>query len=278
MLRRMDVIKANKSAISFLAPLLSSLTQQTPVECFFFVRIKESGHWEFMISNESLLSNFINLNLLDCIPDSIELGFRKPGNYLVNVDAQAYQAQKNFSQAYYNQNLDHKFAMLRCKKTNAGKVVEYFSFAGQRENYGINYFYINHNHTLDKFNERFINALILNQIALPGGSLTDHQWASHRGFFRNLFDNRPTLYDTKLILPNAKQLTNREYEIIRLLIDGKTSKETAHVLNLSIRTVENHFQNLRKKFHCKSKTQILQKLGQIERPSTEPMETNEFVS
>lgn len=273
----MDVIQLNQATSSFLAPLLNSLMQQTPVKCFFFVRIKESGHWEFMISHDILLRNFIHLNLLSAIPESIELGYRKPGNYLVNVDARAFQAEKKLLQAYYNQNLDHKFTMIRCKQTNAGKVVEYFSFAGQRENYDINYFYINHSDTLTQFNDRFINALILNQMTLPGASLPSHQWASHQGFFRNFFDNRPTLYDTKLVLPNVKQLTNREYEIVRLLIDGKTSKETATILNLSIRTVENHFQNLRKKFHCKSKTQILQKLSQFDPATPELMKTKEPV-
>jgi DNA-binding NarL/FixJ family response regulator len=47
----------------------------------------------------------------------------------------------------------------------------------------------------------------------------------------------------------ASLLTIREQDVLRLVMQGKTNKEIAHELHLSIRTVEHHI------------TQILAKLG-----------------
>ena len=50
-------------------------------------------------------------------------------------------------------------------------------------------------------------------------------------------------------LPDKKPyLTHREIEIVRCCVDGKTAKETASVLMLSTRTVQNHISNVYAKF------------------------------
>jgi DNA-binding NarL/FixJ family response regulator len=44
-------------------------------------------------------------------------------------------------------------------------------------------------------------------------------------------------------------LTTREVEIVQLLAEGKSNKEVAHALGISVRTVENH------------RAQVMQRLG-----------------
>jgi DNA-binding NarL/FixJ family response regulator len=46
-------------------------------------------------------------------------------------------------------------------------------------------------------------------------------------------------------------LTHREREIIKLLADGKTSKEIAELLYISLRTVQNHRANIMRKLNFK---------------------------
>lgn len=53
-------------------------------------------------------------------------------------------------------------------------------------------------------------------------------------------------------------LTNREREILRLIASGKTNKEVAEALFLSIRTVETHRANLMKKLNLRKTTDLLQ--------------------
>lgn len=55
-------------------------------------------------------------------------------------------------------------------------------------------------------------------------------------------------------------LSKRQREIIHWYVKGKSAAETAEVLNLSKRTIENHFYRLQKKYGCSSKAQILIKL------------------
>ena len=48
---------------------------------------------------------------------------------------------------------------------------------------------------------------------------------------------------------NASLLTSREMEVLQLIAEGKTNKETANQLNLSVKTVEKHRQNLMDKLN-----------------------------
>jgi DNA-binding NarL/FixJ family response regulator len=54
------------------------------------------------------------------------------------------------------------------------------------------------------------------------------------------------------------QLTGREYEIIRLLADGLSSKEAAARLQISIRTVESHRININRKLGFNSIAKLVQ--------------------
>src|SRR5579872_6113268 len=47
--------------------------------------------------------------------------------------------------------------------------------------------------------------------------------------------------------PSSEALTSREREVIQLLAEGKTSKEVAVALNLSVKTAETHRTNLMRK-------------------------------
>ena len=66
-----------------------------------------------------------------------------------------------------------------------------------------------------------------------------------------------------IALNNYIQLTPREKEILLWFVKGKTSDETASLLNISRRTVERHFENLREKFSCFSKNQLALKLRNL---------------
>ncbi len=52
-------------------------------------------------------------------------------------------------------------------------------------------------------------------------------------------------------------LTKRELECAQFLLAGKTAKETAKYLNISPRTVEEYLENIRFKFNCRNKLEIV---------------------
>jgi DNA-binding NarL/FixJ family response regulator len=57
--------------------------------------------------------------------------------------------------------------------------------------------------------------------------------------------------------PSQNQLTPREHEIIRLVAQGKTNKETAGLLGIAIRTVESHRSKIMLKLDLHSLTELI---------------------
>jgi len=57
--------------------------------------------------------------------------------------------------------------------------------------------------------------------------------------------------------PDKSRITDREREIVQLLAEGKTSKEVAAVLGISVRTVETHRAAITKKLGLKSFSELI---------------------
>jgi RNA polymerase sigma factor (sigma-70 family) len=64
------------------------------------------------------------------------------------------------------------------------------------------------------------------------------------------------------------RLTPREREIVDLLVDGRTSKEIAEALGLSVRTVDGHRRQILLKMEVTSATQLLRDVFESRRRST----------
>tara|TARA_B100001245_G_C22873873_1_gene420232 strand:+ start:75 stop:536 length:462 start_codon:yes stop_codon:yes gene_type:complete len=58
-------------------------------------------------------------------------------------------------------------------------------------------------------------------------------------------------------------LTNREYEVLELLVKGASNAEIADRLCLSISTIKTHVSNLLVKMHVKSRTQAIEKARRL---------------
>lgn len=57
------------------------------------------------------------------------------------------------------------------------------------------------------------------------------------------------------------QLSKREKEVLRLVLQGKSNKQIALSLDISIRTVEFHLKNVYAKFQVSSRIELILKLG-----------------
>jgi DNA-binding NarL/FixJ family response regulator len=69
-----------------------------------------------------------------------------------------------------------------------------------------------------------------------------------------LDESRPS---TKVPMRAKCRITSRENEIIQLLAEGKTSKEIAVFLNISVKTVETHRANIMRKLEMHSVTDLV---------------------
>jgi len=59
------------------------------------------------------------------------------------------------------------------------------------------------------------------------------------------------------LIDHVDRLTKREMECLSYILQGRTLKETADILQLSKRTVETYFENIKNKLGCKNKTELL---------------------
>jgi DNA-binding NarL/FixJ family response regulator len=71
--------------------------------------------------------------------------------------------------------------------------------------------------------------------------------------------------------PAAAGLTPREREILGYIVEGRTNREVAELLTLSVKTVENHRTNLMAKLDAHDRGQLIraaERLGLVASPST----------
>ena len=57
------------------------------------------------------------------------------------------------------------------------------------------------------------------------------------------------------------QLSKREHEVLELVLQGKSNKQIALALAITVRTVEFHLKNVYAKFQVSSRVELILKLG-----------------
>ena len=97
----------------------------------------------------------------------------------------------------------------------------------------------------------FISAITtftkLSHFKIPKIVLWDYQGKASEDFINIL--------DQSIISPN--RILNRELEVLTQISEGYTNKEIANSFNLSTRTIESHVNNMRDRFNCTNKTQLV---------------------
>lgn len=61
-------------------------------------------------------------------------------------------------------------------------------------------------------------------------------------------------------MKSVKLLTNREYEVFRLLQENFSSNKISEILNISEKTVRNHISNVMQKLGAKTRSEALEVL------------------
>jgi len=85
--------------------------------------------------------------------------------------------------------------------------------------------------------------------------------ATHRPFYSSrvsdVIANRPCRDGASEARKNRTRVTSREGEIIQILSEGKSSKEAAVALNISVKTVETHRANIMRKLELHSVSELV---------------------
>jgi DNA-binding CsgD family transcriptional regulator len=100
-------------------------------------------------------------------------------------------------------------------------------------------------------NARFVELTSRSHILLD----TDPAWPVFCGELRRFLDDNPSAASIEAeVNARSTNLTSREVEILRLIAAGKTDREIANELFISIRTVGNHVKNILAKTDCANRT------------------------
>jgi DNA-binding CsgD family transcriptional regulator len=151
--------------------------------------------------------------------------------------------------------------------------VEFFGFSGNKADCALDKLYINSPFLLKSFAVHFKKELgkILLEMKSEASSLADLKGP-------DFYLDQPIVPDIELTsrlaylkdiglgqeIIKASRLTSRERECIKLLIQGKSAKETAVILRLSRRTVEFYLENIKNKLSCSYKHEVLALARQFE--------------
>mgnify|MGYP000045805055 CR=1 FL=1 len=143
--------------------------------------------------------------------------------------------------------------------------VEFFGFAGN-DTGSVEKIYMNDPHILASFANYFkqqTKAILTNmeQESLSLKILKGRDFLCSTPINTKVSNSSLLSYLTDLgmksLIQQAQKLSVREQQCLRLLIQDKSSKETAAILGLSSRTVESYFENIKNKLSCWNKQQVL---------------------
>jgi DNA-binding CsgD family transcriptional regulator len=68
-------------------------------------------------------------------------------------------------------------------------------------------------------------------------------------------------FGKEIIMAQLPQLSNREWDVLKLLLQGKGNKQIASSLDISVRTVEFHLKNIYAKFQVRTRIELILTLG-----------------
>lgn len=149
------------------------------------------------------------------------------------------------------------------------KCTDFYYFGTSADNKKIFDFYINNIKLLERFIIYFMDAaskIIKNanehRIVIPDTKITLAQLKNNDiNNIEESFINSTPIKKIRINDGSSEMiLSSRQVDCIAGLILGKNAKHISKDLNLSIRTIENYIYNLKIKFNCYSKTDLIQKL------------------
>ncbi|CAM3010599.1 transcription regulator protein, response regulator containing CheY-like receiver domain and HTH DNA-binding domain [Legionella steigerwaltii] len=246
----------------YVNQICNDLFKEIGINHFSYVEISNQGNLIWLGSDSNYFEKCINQQLVKSAPTSILKTYPKTGFYLIDVYQDEYkQYSLPVFQLLNHFDYGHSFRILEIADNCTIKLYSFDAPLGKQD---INHIYLNNLNVLKKFNLYFEN-----KITFIRNKLNQNPFQENRDpEFANLWDLTlkqnnfiEQTFPASFYLSESKiQITPREKEVLFWYIKGKTSDETAKILNVSRRTIERHFENLREKFGCFSKSQIALKL------------------
>lgn len=278
-INRMKCMKAKDFYIANSAESMLDLTPRVQELCrplfanfritfYKYVEIDQNGESVLLMSDKNVYRDAIDFDLLGYDKTNLSfITFPKPGCYLHDLMIINRPDLQCLNESLENNGHGHLFTILEIKYDKIMPKLHRHTFGVQlSDNIKSNQHYLKEFNILKMFGNYFINNISkIKERIKPFKSTLDMKSKDKvvrkvNNMFKMNKCGNPFEHDSGSISTKLIKLSKRQSEILYWYINGKTASETGKLLNLSQRTVENHFFVLKNKFSCSTKHQLLIKL------------------
>lgn len=236
---------------------------------FTYHKINTFGSYTVLVNRPDWAERYVDKKIFSHDPYLRHPSVYQPGICLIdNFGSEEY---KKIVLKEGKQLLDMDIGVILIQKTE--NEVEFFGFTGSQKS-DLQHLYLNHPQTLHSFAAHFKRELdpILKIMQEEAGSLIDlkgEDFFCKDPIHPEVFLEKRKKYYKDLgfakELEKASHLSLRERQCLKLLLQGKSAKETAKIMKLSFRTVEFYFENIKNKSSCWDKREVFQFAKELEK-------------
>ncbi|MBS0653081.1 MAG: autoinducer binding domain-containing protein [Verrucomicrobia bacterium] len=238
-----------------------SLRDHFGISYFTYHRIDKEGKYTVLVDRPDWAEHYVEEKYFLDDPFLREMGVYNSGFCFLEDHGSEERYKRVLKAGSEKFHLDTSVLLIE-KRADA---VEFFGYCGNRSSCLLDKLYLNHPELLRSFGSYF--KAQLNDVL--------REMEGEAGFLKEL--KGEDFFCPELIQPSIKQelqcaylkgigkeqdvlraglLSQREKECLKMLIQGKSAKETAAALNLSSRTVESYLENAKNKLSCFSKQDL----------------------
>jgi DNA-binding CsgD family transcriptional regulator len=240
-----------------------SLHAHFGIDYFTYHRIDNHGKYTVLVDRPEWAEHYVGEQIYLNDPYLRHPSVYQSGTSLMDMHGSKEYLEKLYDAGKKVLNVDLGVMLIQKSENH----VDFFGFCGNKATSALQHLFLNHPQIFSSFAAFFTQSLhsILIQMKQETSSLIDLKGDD---FFHKeticpelsseiLLDFYHAL-GKKDDVEKINRLSKRERQCLRLLLDGKSAKESASALSLSPRTVEYYFENIKDKLSCWSKQEVFE--------------------
>ncbi|MBX9586087.1 MAG: helix-turn-helix transcriptional regulator [Gammaproteobacteria bacterium] len=250
---------------SKIKKITASIKRLFDLEYFLYTLVGHNGQIFATGTEVKYLEFYFNKMLYRADPVLIEP--KNTQNRISYCHSSMIDSPIRFLAAPFMNELNHDNILLLQETNKLG--AHHYLFATNKNKGCIINYYLNHLEALKIFTSYFQNEAIhiinksiestpINLYNLPNEFLSKSNFEP-----KDITQKQQNIFLQKHNLTEINTITPREWDCLKLSLQSMSSKECAKILKISHRTVEFHLENLKNKFKCSNKKELISKASFI---------------